>query len=45
MVEKPFYTKLEEIAEKLGTTADVLINNALLLIVKRLEERGEAKNE
>ena len=39
MVEKPFYTKLEKVAEKLGTTPDALINNALLLILKRLEER------
>jgi hypothetical protein len=38
MVEKPFYTKLEKAAEKLGTTPDVLINNALLLILKKLEE-------
>jgi len=36
---KPFYTQLERIAEKLGTTPDVLINNALLLILKKLEER------
>ncbi|MDH5690750.1 MAG: hypothetical protein OEY81_04920 [Candidatus Bathyarchaeota archaeon] len=39
MVEKPFYTKLEKAAEKLGTTPEVLINNALLLILKRLEEK------
>jgi len=38
MVEKHFYTKLEKVAEGLGTTAEVVINNALLLIVKRLEE-------
>ena len=37
---KSFYTQLERIAEKLGTMPDVLINNALLLIVKRLEERA-----
>ena len=45
MVEKPFYTRLEKAAEKLGTTPDVLINNALLLILKRLEEKVESKNE
>ena len=39
MVEKPFYTKLEKVAKNLETTPDVLINNALLLILKRLEER------
>jgi len=44
MVEKPFYMKLKEVSEKLGTTPDVLINNALLLIVKKLEEGGN-KNE
>lgn len=37
MVEKPFYTRLEEMAEKLGTTPR-LISNALLLIVKKLEK-------
>jgi predicted DNA-binding ribbon-helix-helix protein len=37
LVEKQFYTKLEKIAEKLGTTPDMLINNALLMILKRLE--------
>jgi len=39
MVEKPFYAKLEKVAEELGTTPEVVINNALLLIAKRLEER------
>jgi hypothetical protein len=32
-------------AEKLGTTPEVLINNALLLILKRLEEKVGRKNE
>ena len=45
MVEKPFYTRLEKAAEKLGTTPDVLINNALLLIMKKLEEKVGRKNE
>ena len=35
MVEKPFYTRLEKTAEKLGTTPDVLISNALLLTPKK----------
>jgi hypothetical protein len=39
MVEKPFYTRLGKAAEELGTKPDVLINNALLLILKRLEEK------
>jgi hypothetical protein len=39
MVEKPFYTRLGKAAEKLGATPDVLIKNALLLILKRLEEK------
>jgi len=45
MVEKSFYIKLEKVAEELGTTAEVVINNALLLIVKRLKKGWEAKNE
>lgn len=39
MVEKPFYTRLEKTAEKLGTTPDVLVSNALLLTLKKLEKR------
>jgi len=38
IVEKPFYTKLERMAEKLGTTPEVLINNILLKGLKELEE-------
>ena len=45
IVEKPFYTKLEKAAKKLGTTPDVLINNALLLILKKLEEKVGIENE
>ena len=44
MVEKPFYRKLKEVSEKLGATPDVLINNALLLIVKKLEEKVGRSN-
>ena len=36
-LEKAVYTKLERVAEKLGTTPDVIISNALLLALKRLE--------
>ena len=45
MVEKPFYTRLEKIAEKLGTTPDVLISNALLLTLKKLEKRGRGNGK
>jgi hypothetical protein len=38
-IDRKFYTQLERMAEKLGTTPEVLINNALLLILKRLEEK------
>ena len=41
MVEKPFYAKLEKAAEKLGTTPDVLINNALLLTLKKLDKNTD----
>jgi hypothetical protein len=44
-LEKPFYTQLGRMAEKLGTTPDVLINNALLLILKTLKEKVERENE
>jgi hypothetical protein len=42
-IDRKFYTKLERTAEKLGTTPEVLINNALLLILKRLEEKVGSK--
>jgi len=45
MVEKPFYTRLKKTAEKLGTTADVLISNALLLTLKELEGKERKSNE
>jgi len=38
VLEKRFYTKFEKIAEKLGTKTDIIINNALLLTLKKLEE-------
>jgi hypothetical protein len=38
-MDRKFYAKLEK-AEELGTTPDVLINNAPLMILKRLEEKG-----
>jgi hypothetical protein len=38
VLEKRFYTKVERIAEKLGTTPDVIINNTLLLTLKKLED-------
>jgi len=43
---KPFYTQLERIAEKLGTTPDVIISNILLKGLKELERKiREEKNE
>ena len=36
VLEKRFYTKVENIAEKLGTKPDI-INNMLLLTMKKLE--------
>jgi len=43
---KPFYTQLERIAEKLGTTPDVIISNILLKGLKELKGRLERrKNE
>jgi hypothetical protein len=39
MVEKPFYTQLERMAEKMGTTPDVIISNILLKALKELEGR------
>jgi len=43
IVEKPFYTRLEKVAEKLGTSPEVLISNALLLVLKKLEERLDVR--
>jgi len=35
-IERKFYRQLEETSEKLGTTPDKLIYNAILLILKSL---------
>lgn len=43
MLEKKFYKQLEEKAKKLGTTPDVLIYNALLLTLKKLEGKARRK--
>jgi hypothetical protein len=37
VLEKRFYTKVEKIAEKLGTKPDIIISNMLLLTMKKLE--------
>ena len=43
---KSFYTQLERIAEKLGTTPEVIISNILLKGLKELKGRLEKrKNE
>jgi predicted DNA-binding ribbon-helix-helix protein len=39
MVEKPFYIQLERMAEKMGTTPDVIISKILLKGLKELEGR------
>ena len=43
IVEKPFYTRLERMAEKLGTTPEVLISNILFKALKELEEKNEQR--
>jgi transcriptional regulator with XRE-family HTH domain len=43
IVEKPFYTRLERMAEKLGTTPEVLISNIFLKGLKELEEKNEQR--
>jgi ParB-like chromosome segregation protein Spo0J len=45
IVEKPFYTQLERMAEKLGTTPEVLISNILLKGLKELEGRLEEEKK
>jgi len=37
VLEKRFYMKVEKIAEELGTKPDIIINNMLLLTMKKLE--------
>jgi len=41
VLEKRFYTKVEKIAEKLGAKPDIIINNTLLLTLKKLEEMAK----
>jgi hypothetical protein len=41
VLEKRFYTKVEKIAEKLGTKPDIIINNMLLLTMKKLEDMAK----
>ena len=36
-LEKRFYMKVEKVAEELGTRPDIMINNMLLLTMKKLE--------
>jgi hypothetical protein len=43
ILEKPFYTQLERVAEKLGTTPDVIISNILLKGLKELKKRLEGR--
>ena len=37
VLEKRFYMRVEKIAEELGSKPDVIINNMLLLTMKKLE--------
>lgn len=39
LIEKTFYSRMERLADRLGTTPDVIISNALLLTLKKLEGR------
>jgi hypothetical protein len=41
-LEKTFYSRLETLADRLGTTADVIISNALILTLKKLEKETKA---
>jgi len=41
VLEKRFYMKVEKIAEKLGTKPEIIINNALLLTMKKLEDMAK----
>ena len=41
VLEKRFYMKVEKIAEKLGTKPDIIINNTLLLTLKKLEDMAK----
>ena len=44
LLKKLFYTRLERIVEKLRTTPDVIISNALLLMLKRLEGKARERH-
>ena len=37
ILEKRFYMRVEKIAEELGSKPDIIINNILLLTMKKLE--------
>lgn len=41
ILEKRFYMRIEKIAEKLGTKPDIIINNMLLLTMKKLEDMAK----
>lgn len=41
VLEKRFYMRVEKIAEKLGTKPDIIINNTLLLTLKKLEDMAK----
>jgi len=41
VLEKRFYAKIEKIAEKLCAKPDIIINNTLLLTLKKLEDMVE----
>jgi len=40
MLDRKFYGRLEETAERLGATADRLIYNAILLLIKNVGEKS-----
>ena len=41
VLEKRFYMRVEKIAEELGTKPDLIINNMLLLTMKKLENMAK----
>jgi ParB-like chromosome segregation protein Spo0J len=45
VLEKRFYTRVEKIAEKLGATPDAIINNALLVTLKKLEDMAKSRTK
>lgn len=44
ILEKRFYSDVEKLAEKMGTTPEIIINNALVWAVKKLTEFSRASN-